>query len=285
MDNVTLESSIKGMITDRKEDSHKGDYGRILIAAGSSGMCGAAILAAKGAYRSGAGVVTVAIPKEFFPIVHCGTWETVLVDREVPIPDVRTYHSMAVGPGIGKSDTTREFLDWVLDNYKGPLVLDADALNIIGEFQDYSRIKNYQGSLILTPHPGEAQRLLGISSNEYNNLSREEVVITIAKLTGAVVALKGWNSLIADPYSRVTINPTGNPGMATGGTGDVLTGMITALLGRGFKPYDAAVLGVYIHGLAGDIAMDKIGMTSMIAGDLIEYLPSAFMEIERGKVK
>ena len=176
----------------------------------------------------------------------------------------------------------KEFLKWVLECYKNPLVLDADALNIAAGFKNYSKLKNYQGDLLITPHPGEAQRLLHISLEEYNVLSREQVVISLAKQTGAVVVLKGWNTLISDPEGRVSLNTTGNPGMATGGTGDVLTGVITALLGRGCRAYDAAVAGVYIHGLAGDIAAQRKGVTSMTAGDLIESLPAAFMKTERG---
>lgn len=276
-------SSIKSLFFGRDQDSHKGDYGRILIAAGSLGMCGAAILAGKGAYRSGAGVVSISTPKEFFPIIHCGVWEAVLVDRVIPMSKMDEYHSMAVGPGIGQSEGTKEFLEWVLESYKKPLVLDADALNIAAGFKDYSRLKDYQGPLILTPHPGEARRLLHIGLEEYNSMTREQVVGALSQLTGGVVVLKGHKTLISKDKGPITMNTTGNPGMATGGTGDVLTGVITALLGRGFNPYDAARVGVYIHGLAGDIAAKKMGMTSMTAGDLIQALPAAFIAVERGK--
>lgn len=274
--------NIKSMIFERDKESHKGDYGRILIAAGSLGMCGAAILAAKAAYRSGAGVVSVAIPKEFFPVIHSGVWEAVLVDREIPMPRIMSYNSMAVGPGIGQGQQIKEFLEWLLENYKNPLLLDADALNIVAGFNDYSSLKHYQGDLVITPHPGEAQRLLHISLEEYRSLSREDVAVSLAKLTGAIVVLKGHRTLITGPEGRITSNTSGNPGMATGGTGDVLTGIIAAFLGRGFNSYDAAVAGVYIHGLAGDFAAKKIGMTSMTAGDLIESLSEAFLGIERG---
>ena len=283
MEHETLEADVKKTILKRETLTHKGDYGRILIAAGNLGMCGAAILAAKGAYRSGAGVVSVAIPKDFFPVVHSGVWEAVLVDREIPLPKITEYSAMAIGPGMGQSPETREFLEEVLVSYKGPLVLDADALNILAGFQDYSALKEYQGPLILTPHSKEAQRLLHISTEEYSHMSRQDIAKTLARITGAIVVLKGWGTIIQDHRGIIRVNPTGNPGMATGGTGDVLTGVITALLGRGFSPYDAAVTGVYIHGLAGDFAANKIGMTGMMAGDLVESLPAAFMEIERGK--
>ena len=276
-------ASIKSLFLDRDQDSHKGDYGRILIRAGSLGMCGAAVLAAKGAYRSGAGVVSISIPKEFFPIIHGGVWEALLVDREIPMAKMDEYHSMALGPGIGQSESAKDFLKWVLDSYKNPLVLDADALNIAAGFKDYSKLKDYQGDIIITPHPGEARRLLHIGPEEYNRMTREQVVSSLAQLTASVVVLKGYKTLISKDQETISMNTTGNPGMATGGTGDVLTGVITALLGRGFKPFDAARAGVYIHGLAGDIAAKQVGMTSMTAGDLIEALPAAFIAVERGK--
>lgn len=265
----------------RELDTHKGSYGKILIAAGSLGMCGAAILAAKGAYRSGAGVVYVTIPKELFPTIHCGVCEAVLVHREIPLPKLNDYQAIAIGPGIGQGEDTKGFLNYVISTYKGPLVLDADALNVLADAHDYSLLKEYQGPLILTPHPGEAQRLLHMSLEEYKSFPRQEIAFNLVKLTGAIVVLKGWDTLIANQEGIIKTNTTGNPGMATGGTGDVLTGIITALLGRGVTPFDAATFGAYVHGLAGDIAAEDLGMTSMIAGDLIEYLPKAFMEIER----
>lgn len=271
------------MVFDRAVETQKGDYGRVLIAAGSLGMCGAAVLSARAAYRSGAGVVYVAIPKDFFPVVHCGILEAVLVDRNLTLPRLGDYQALAIGPGMGRGKDTKEFVNFVLTSYKGPLVLDADALNVLAEDNDYLILKNYQGPLILTPHPGEAQRLLHISSGEYKAMSREEVVIALTDMTEAIVVLKGWETLIASPEGGVVVNSTGNPGMATGGTGDVLTGVITALLGRGIKAFGAAVTGVYLHGLAGDIAAKTLGMVSMTAGDLIDSLPKAFMEMEREK--
>ncbi|MDX9887792.1 MAG: NAD(P)H-hydrate dehydratase [Anaerovoracaceae bacterium] len=283
MINESSVSSIKSLFFERDQDSHKGHYGRILIGAGSLGMCGAAVLAAKGAYRSGAGVVSVSIPMEFFPIIHCGVPEAVLVDREIPMTKIDEYHSMVLGPGIGQGESAKDFLKWVLDSYKNPLVLDADALNIAAGFEDYSKLKNYQGDIIITPHPGEARRLLHIGLEEYNRMTREQVTGSLAQLIGCVVVLKGHKTLIYKDQGLISMNTTGNPGMATGGTGDVLAGVIAALLGRGFKPYDAARAGVYIHGLAGDIAAKQVGMTSMTAGDLIQALPAAFIEMERGK--
>lgn len=282
MNRETTLRDIKTVIHKRKNESHKGNYGRILIAAGSLGMCGAAILAAKGAYRSGAGIVSIVIPENLFTILHCEVWEAVLLDRQIQISNINDYNAMAIGPGMGENQETKDFLLRTLSSYKGPLLLDADALNVLAKLDDYMILKEYPGSLILTPHPGEAKRLLNVSSEEYHSMSRQEVAMSLAKKTGAIIVLKGWNTIIVDPAGEVRINPTGNPGMATGGSGDVLAGVITALLGRGISPYAAAVTGAYLHGLAGDIAVRKLGMTAMIAGDLVEFLAIAFMEIEKG---
>ncbi len=254
----------------RKPASHKGDFGRVLVVAGSTGMCGAAILTSEAAYRSGAGLVFLAARAELVPILSikqtCGVVKTIATANDVlAIPaDV-----VAIGPGLGldSAPDTRT----IVQTAKTPAVVDADALNAFAEHPGL--LAKCDGPRVLTPHPGELARLTTKSAD------RKAWARDAAKAFNAVVVLKGHGTVVTDG-TRVHVNTTGNPGMATGGAGDVLTGIIAALIGQKLDPFDAAVLGVYVHGLAGDFAARKLGELSLMATDILSFLPDAFRRLK-----
>ena len=259
----------------RKRDAQKGDFGRVLIIAGSKGMAGAAILCARGALRAGAGLVTLFVPFDLIPTVQAAVPGATCLKKD-PTPDELTiYDAIAIGPGLGTGQGARNAVSYVLKNYSGKLVIDADALNIIAGTNtklDYDTI--------ITPHPGEAARLLG-TSVDVISARREAAAAFLAEKLGCVAVLKGAGTLVSitDPVLRLYINTTGNPGMATGGSGDVLTGVITALLAQGIAPLTAARAGVYIHGLAGDIMANEIGENGLTADDLPEGVARALKHL------
>ena len=268
----------------RAADSNKGDFGRVLIVAGSRGMTGAAILCGTAALRGGAGLVRVAVPSSEQPIVACGNpcYMTVpLACDEQGRLNLRAADELgqlfrdndvaAVGPGLGQSEGTAACVREAL-NSQTALVLDADGLNMVrGET---APLRNRTAPLILTPHPGEFARLIRKETVTVQS-QREELATAFAAAHGLVLVLKGHVTLVTDG-KRLYRNTTGNPGMATGGSGDVLTGLVAALLGQGLDAFAAAQLGVYLHGLAGDLARQALGEVSLIAADLIDYLPRAF---------
>lgn len=281
----------------RDPSSHKGDYGHVLIVAGSRGKSGAAILMARGCLRSGAGLVTVASPASAQPIIAASVAEAMTeplsetasgaIARSA-LPKLRelvsTRDVLATGPGIGTDPETSKVLREMIAGFEKPMILDADALNILAATRS-GAIPGGSGPLfrigspaVLTPHPGEAARLIGLSSKEIQ-ADRLGAARRLANESGAVVLLKGHRSLTADPRGKVLVNPTGNPGMATGGTGDVLSGIVAAWLAQGLAPVEAAALSAYVHGAAGDIAARDLGMVSMTAGDLVERLPAAYLSI------
>ena len=279
--------TMRELIGPRMPDSHKGDYGRVLIVAGSRGKTGAAHLSALGALRSGAGLVTVATPACCLPIVaamapeymsepiderHDGL-DPACVDRVLEMArDV-----MAIGPGLGQAPGTRDFIRALVDRATMPLVLDADGLNAFVD--DPDRLSGKDGrDLIITPHPGEMARLVGMSTDEVQS-SRLEIARNFAVAHHVYVVLKGHRTLVATPDEKVFINPTGNAGMATGGTGDVLTGMIAAWLAQLLDAEAACQLAVYLHGMAGDLAEADEGEVSMTAGDLAAHIGDAVMEL------
>jgi NAD(P)H-hydrate epimerase len=280
-------ASMRELITPRTPDSHKGDYGRVLIVAGSRGKTGAAHLAAVGALRSGAGLVTIATPATCQPIVAAMAPEYMTealdegdqgldpegVDRVIEMArDV-----IAIGPGLGTAPATRQFIKLIVDRATMPLVVDADGLNAFAD--DPDRLAGREGrDIIITPHPGEMARLVGMSIEEVQ-ASRLEIARNFAVAHHVFVVLKGHRTLIATPDEKVFINPTGNPGMATGGTGDVLTGMIAAWLAQLLDAEAACRLAVYLHGLAGDLAEADEGEVAMTAGDVAGHLGDAFMEL------
>lgn len=274
-------------LRERPLDAHKGDFGRVLIIAGSLGMSGAAALAGRSALRAGAGLVRVAVPKSILPIV--ASIEPSFTT--IPLPEdgnglisskavntilaaVSENDCVAFGPGVGQSSGLRLILETLLQQEQIPIVIDADGLN------NLSKIKNWTEKLkakpVLTPHPGEMKRLWAALFREQMPQERQQQAVQLAGETGSVVVLKGARSVVTDG-SKVYINGTGNPGMASAGAGDILTGVITALIGQGLTEFESAVLGVYSHGLAGDIAAERHGQVSLIATDIIEALSDAFL--------
>lgn len=263
-------------LPERARDSHKGDYGKVLLIAGSPGMCGAAVLSARAALRSGSGLVTVAIPGELSHGVTAAVPEAMhlhLTDAD-DLPDDLDdrFDALGIGPGLGTSDSSRRLVERALASWSGPQVIDADALNIIAAGLTTVR----KDDRIWTPHPGELERLTGETPRTRNE--RIAACERFVAARGGVVVLKGHESVIHDG-ERYTINETGNAGMATGGSGDVLTGIIASFLGQGLEAFDAARLGAHVHGRAGDFACSDIGDTSLIATDLVECLPDAFKSL------
>jgi NAD(P)H-hydrate epimerase len=268
-------------------DSHKGDYGRVLVVAGSRGKTGAAHLAAVGALRSGAGLVTVATAARCQGIVATmgpeymtegieETDEGLDPDRADRILEM-ARDVVAIGPGLGQLPATKRFVKAFVDRATMPLVIDADGLNAFTD--DPDRVAGREGrDVIITPHPGEMGRLVGMSADEVQ-ASRLEIARNFAVAHHVYVVLKGHRTLIATPDGKVFINPTGNPGMATGGTGDVLTGMIAAWLAQLLDAEAACKLAVYLHGMAGDLAEAEEGEVSLTSRDVAEHLGEAVMEL------
>jgi hydroxyethylthiazole kinase-like uncharacterized protein yjeF len=257
----------------RTAHAHKGDSGHVLIMAGSRGMAGAAVLAANGAYRGGAGLVTLAVPEDVVDIV--ASLQTCAIIRALPLaPGVVEADVAAIGPGLGLSPATGEAVRQFFAQTALPLVIDADGLNAFADQPD--RLANGTTPRLLTPHPGELARLTK-STPEAVNRDRTKAAQEAAERFKSVVVLKGRGTVITDG-KKTRVNESGNPGMATGGAGDVLTGLIAALIGQGLSLFDAASLGVHLHGRAGDLAAEKLGIHSLMATDLIDYLPAAFLE-------
>jgi hydroxyethylthiazole kinase-like uncharacterized protein yjeF len=273
----------------RDPGAHKGSFGHVLVVAGSVGKTGAAVLCATGALRSGAGLVTVATPWHALPMVAAGRAEVMTEplpvaasgDLEVGAAEralelCRTRDAVVVGPGLGDNASTRAFVRRLVRECPRPLLLDADGLNAFaGEVEALAQsIRERQAPTVLTPHPGEMARLVGSRIPDVQS-HRLEVALSLAASVGAHVVLKGRRTLVARPDGRAAVNPTGNPGMATGGTGDVLAGVVGALLARGLDVWVAATAGVYVHGLAGDLAAARLGPEALLAQDLVDALPEA----------
>jgi len=264
--------SAEAKIISRQKFSHKGTFGHALILAGSYGKMGAAVLSGKACLRSGVGLLSMHIPSCGYDIMQISVPEAMVsVDPEQKylssLPDLNSYSAIGIGPGIGQGELTEKALETLLETTKVPLVIDADALNILSKNPSF--LNNLPRQTILTPHPKEFQRLAGESKNEYQRL---ELARNFAHKHEVIICLKGANTAVVLNNGDVHFNSTGNPGMATGGTGDVLTGIITALLAQGYSHTDAAILGVYQHGHAGDKAADKKGQSALIASDVIDYL-------------
>jgi NAD(P)H-hydrate epimerase len=257
----------------RRPATHKGDYGRALIVAGSPGMIGAAVLASRGALRIGAGLTYLAVPKELVNFVNCMTPEVITLPFE-KINNIKP-DAIAIGPGLGQGSGVKKLLRSVF-GVLCSVVIDADGLNVLAK--NSKLLKNKKARIVLTPHPGEMSRLIN-KSVEYIQKNRVAVAKEAAKRFNCLVVLKGNKTVIAKPSGETFVNRTGNPGMATGGVGDVLTGMIAGLLAQGFSPWNAAVAGVYLHGLAGDLAAKEKGEYGMIASDLVEKIPYALQKI------
>jgi NAD(P)H-hydrate epimerase len=276
---VTETLQVAKKLKTRRRFAHKGDFGKLLIAAGKRGMGGAAVLATKAALRSGAGLVFTLSADCNYNILQTSAPEAMFIsgfgdDHLMASPELDKYQALGIGPGLGTHEATRSFLTQALESFDKPMILDADALNIISK-EPHLLYKIPKRS-ILTPHPGEFNRLFGLTNSDAERL---ELLSAHARELELTIILKGAYTAIARPDGSVSFNTTGNPGMATGGSGDVLTGLLTGLLAQGYSPEDAAVIGVHLHGIAGDLAAKDKGQHGLTASDLIHYLPAGLKEL------
>jgi NAD(P)H-hydrate epimerase len=270
----------------RKPDSHKGDFGLALVVGGSRGMTGAVTMAGLSALRGGAGLVRLAVPDVCLDVVagfepsymsvalpSDRAGRIAISAREKILAQSQTATVVAYGPGTGRSLGLGVLVAWLYQHLAKPMIIDADGLTALAARPEV--LVKPGGPRILTPHPGEFARLIGM---KLDGEQRNRAAVELAARCGIVVVLKGHRTWITDGRRRA-VNTTGNPGMATGGSGDVLTGLIAALACQGLAPYEAARLGVYLHGLSGDLAAEELGQVSMIASDLVRYLPQALQTI------
>ncbi|NOZ23921.1 MAG: NAD(P)H-hydrate dehydratase [Planctomycetes bacterium] len=275
----------------REPDSHKGTYGTVQVVAGSRTMNGAAYLCCQGALRCGAGLVILGSPTRsariLAPQLPCclvqplpATKNGALAEAAAPmlVNTSKRADVAAIGPGISRDDETKRAIVSLLQQIEAPIVLDADGINNVAN--DLYAIDGRDKRIVVTPHPREMARLMGFKSTAEVQSNRVKTAMVFAERYDTIVVLKGHETIVTDG-DRMFVNPTGNPGMATGGAGDVLTGMIAALIAQGLDTFEASALGVYAHGLAGDLAAKKLGQISMIATDIVEALPGAFQELVR----
>lgn len=276
-------------VFNRPDDSNKGTLGSLLCICGSYGMAGAAIMAGKAALRCGIGLLKIAVPKSIYPVCATNILESVYYPLEETSNGVisskntdfllemcEKSSAVVIGCGLSVCDDTKNLVQSVITNCKKPLVIDADALNCICNKPEI--LKNLKAPAIITPHPGEMARLLHSTPKTVNS-NRENTAINFAKKFGVVTVLKGAGTIIASPDGEVYINHTGNSGMATGGSGDVLSGIIGSLLAQGAAPINAAAAGVFLHGTIGDLAAEKLGKISMLPTDMIDMIPTAYLKL------
>lgn len=270
---------IRPLIKSRKRFAHKGSFGHGLLIAGSYGMAGASILSAKACLRSGIGLLTVHVPIHNHDLLQITVPEAIVQtdihERYFAEPvELRRYNALAIGPGLGQEEDTALAMMEQIQGCHLPVVLDADAINILSTHRNW--LSRLPKQCILTPHLGELERLTGKCMDSYERITK---VKELASYLQSYILIKGAWTAIVTPEGHCHFNPTGNPGMATAGSGDVLTGILLALLAQGYSPEESCKLGVYIHGLAGDIAAKSLSEISMTAGDIIEALPSAWKKI------
>lgn len=271
--------SIQQMIRPREKFSHKGAYGHALLIAGSYGKMGACTLAARAALRSGLGLLTVHVPALGYSIIQTSVPEA-MASADVnenyfsTSPENLNYSTIGIGPGLGTNSETVKAFAKILRQFKKPVVIDADALNMLA--QNRELLELVPAGSILTPHPKEFERLAGSSKNDFERL---ELLRSFAVKIKSNVVLKGAYSAVATPNGKIYFNSSGNPGMATGGSGDVLTGILTGLLSQGYTSTDTAIIGTHLHGLSGDIVASEKSMESLIASDLVDFLPYAFKKL------
>lgn len=283
---LTDKNTVKKAVFRRPDDANKGTCGTLLSVCGSYGMAGAAIMAGKSALRSGLGLLKCALPKSIYPIAAQVLPESVFLPLEetesgaisaentdLLLNEAAKSSALLCGCGLSATDDACALVRGLIKNCEKPMVLDADALNCIAAAPDILLEKHCE--IIITPHPGEMGRLTGKTAAEVN-LNRSGTAKDFAKKFGVTTVLKGAGTVIASPEGKIVENLTGNSGMATGGSGDVLAGVTASLLAQGAKPFDAASAAVYLHGLAGDLAAQSLGKISMLPTDIIEYLPQAF---------
>lgn len=273
------ENYIKSLLKKRSKYSHKGTYGHALIVAGSKGMAGASVLSGKAALRSGTGLVTVHGCASNRTIIQTAMPEIIFQTDQFDdfISDVNVqeiYYAVAVGPGIGTRTETADMLRKLLGQLNKPCILDADALNIISIEKDLLQL--IPKNSLLTPHPKEFERLFGKSNSSYEQMLKAQQT---ARQFGIIIVLKGANTLIAMPDGNLYFNSTGNPGMATAGSGDVLTGILVGLLAQGYSPSETALIGTFLHGRAGDMALENESEEALIAGDIISHMGKAFKSL------
>lgn len=282
---MKIPNDIKKLLPKRKPDTHKGDYGHVFVVAGSAGMTGAAALASTGALLSGSGLVTLGIPKSLNPIMEAKLTE--VMTKPLPETDDQTLsegafsgiikfaekvNCVAIGPGLSRNYGTEKLVKELVISLDKPVVLDADGINALEG--NASILSSAKAPIVITPHCGEMARLVSLS-REAIVKAKEKVAKNFASKYNVVCVLKGHRTVVAGPKGKAYVNLTGNPGMASGGVGDILTGMIASFIGQGIKPFDAAKLGVFLHGLAGDLAAKEKGEASLIASDILEKLPEA----------
>jgi NAD(P)H-hydrate epimerase len=281
---------VRTLMPGRPADGHKGTFGHVFVIAGSRGFTGAAKLAGVAAARSGAGLVTVGIPHPLGDVVASSLFE--IMTRVFPATEAESFSLAAVepalefaatkqavvlGPGLGQHPETRAFVLEFVRRATVPMLIDADALNALG--QDSEVVRQSQAPCVLTPHPGEMARLTGLKTSQVQQ-HREETALRFAARNNCAVVLKGSGTLVANPEGVIYVNATGNSGMATGGTGDVLSGLAGGLMAQGMAPFDAALLGVYLHGVAGDIAAGRMTERAMMAGDMLDVLGDTWRNLE-----
>lgn len=286
MEAINIETVHKAVV-ERKVNSNKGTFGSLLEICGSYSMAGAAIMAGKGALRCGVGLLKIALPESIYPIAASAIYESVFYPvkenesgsfdkSQTPflLKRAEECKSVLIGCGMKNNSHTSFIVNSFIERCSTPIVLDADALNAVSD--NVGILKNAKAPVVLTPHPGEMARLAKLTVNQVQK-NREELAVNFAKEYGVYLVLKGAGTVVASPDGRHLINHTGNPGMSTGGSGDVLAGMISSLVAQNpRKPFECACAGVYLHGLAGDIASDELGEISMLPTDLIECIPKAF---------
>ncbi len=280
---------VSQLMPERYTNSNKGNYGKILVVAGSRGMTGAACLTGGAALRTGSGLVYMAAPLSLLPVYAGALIEALTIPLEDANKGYITKESVceilsrlegvdvaAVGPGLSIGDETKDVVFSIIKSSKVPIVLDADGINLLAK--DLSVLRNLRAQIVITPHPGEMARLLGVGVKEVQS-DRINIARSFSKKWGVITVLKGSRTIIASPEGEIYINATGNAGMSTGGSGDVLTGIIASLIGQGVKPLDAAVAGVYLHGLCGDNVAKRKGEHGLIAGDLVQEIPYVMLDI------
>lgn len=263
-------------VNNRPDQSGKYDYGKLLIVAGKPSMMGAAIMAAKAAFRAGVGLVVVSCDPSQHPIIHNAIPEAMCVGRNIKTSELAKYNAVAFGPAVGKDDDAAALLYKIMNEYEGTLVLDADGLTILAA--NKSIADNHKCQLILTPHEREAARLLDCKADAVINNRERAAKVLYEKYNASAALVKGFESKVCIGEEVVT-NTTGNSGMATAGSGDVLTGIVGAFAAQGLDPKAALLAAVYAHGKAGDLAAEKYGKASLMATDIIEFLPNVLKEV------
>lgn len=277
---------VKKAVFSRPDDANKGTLGSLLCICGSYGMAGAAIMAGKAALRCGIGLLKTALVKSIYPIAAQAIYESVFFpldetaggkisskNLDFLLCEAKNSSAVLIGCGLSVCKDTELIVNSFIENCRVPLVLDADALNCVAKNPDI--LKKAKVPVIITPHPGEMARLIKTNAKSVNE-NRADIAINFSKEYGVITVLKGAGTIIASPDGRAVINRTGNSGMATGGSGDVLAGMTASLLAQGANPFDAAAAAVYLHGVSGDIAAERLGKISMLPTDMIEMIPEAY---------